>query len=72
MRRASIVLMMSLTGCAVGISDHRSPVCDWMVWYPRALQQQVAEELEHHPVPGVRRMLEDYGELRVRIRTLCE
>jgi len=73
MRRASIVAMVALlTGCATGGSDIRPAMCGWLVSYAPAFQKRAAEELDALPASAALRVLvEDYGELRARIRAAC-
>ena len=72
-RRARIVALAALvSGCATGGSDVRPAMCGWVVPYAPALQAQAAAELDALP-PGaaLARLVEDYGELRARIRAAC-
>lgn len=61
--------MVQLTACAPAGSE---PVCFTLVPYDGQIQRQVAEELA-----GLRdgsvlaRMIDDYGDLRARIRGAC-
>ena len=73
MRHAIIVALVALlTGCATGGSDVRPAMCGWMVTYAPAMQARAAEELDALPVGSVLRVLvDDYGELRARIRAAC-
>ena len=73
MRLASIVAtVVLLTGCATGGSDVRPAMCGWLVAYAPGFQKRAAEELEALPDNAVLRILiDDYGELRARIRAAC-
>jgi hypothetical protein len=73
MRLASIVSLAALlSGCATGGSDVRPAMCGWLVNYAPAMQTRAAEELNALPADSTLRVLiEDYGELRVRIRGAC-
>jgi hypothetical protein len=47
-------------------------MCGWVVAYPPALQAQAAAELAAlEPASAIARLVEDYGELRARIRAAC-
>ena len=71
-RLATIAATALLTGCATGGSDVRPAMCGWLVRYPPALQQRAADELDALPPDSTLRVLvEDYGELRARIRAAC-
>lgn len=70
-RLVSIAAMMLSTGCVGVGSDARPAMCDWMVHYSREMQKQAADELEQHDLPTLRRLIEDYGELRARMRAVC-
>lgn len=69
--RVTIAAMTLLSGCAAAGSDIRHPACDWLVSYPREMQARAAEELARHDVPALRRLVEDCGELRARLRASC-
>jgi hypothetical protein len=73
MRLASIVATAALlTGCATGASDVRPAMCGWLVTYAPALQARAANELDALPDGAALRVLvDDYGELRARIRAAC-
>lgn len=71
MRPMRIVAMALLSGCGAVSSDIRPAVCDWLVVYPRDVQAKAAEELARCDAPIVLRMIDDYGELRARIRAAC-
>lgn len=64
--------MMLLIGCAGVGSDARPAMCEWVVHYSRDIQKQAADELKQHDLPTLRRLIEDYGELRARIRSVCQ
>lgn len=74
MRRLATIAAAAglLTGCATGASDVRPSMCGWVVEYPPAMQARAADELGALPVgSALARLLEDYGELRARIRAAC-
>ena len=73
MRLASIVATVALlTGCATGASDVRPAMCGWLVAYTPAMQARAADELNALPAGSALRVLvDDYGELRARIRAAC-
>ena len=65
----SIALMALLGACAPAGSE---PVCFALVPYSGAVQVQAAEELAALPDGSVlARMIDDYGDLRARIRGAC-
>lgn len=65
----SIALMALLTACAPVGSE---PACFALVPYSPAVQVQAAEELTALPTGSVlARMIDDYGDLRARIRGAC-
>jgi hypothetical protein len=48
-------------------------MCGWLVEYPRAMQMRAADELDALPIgASLRVLIEDYGELRARIRAACQ
>lgn len=71
MRHVSIVLLVLLSGCAGTASSVRPPFCDWLKHYSADLQQAAADELERNDVPVLRGLVDDYGELRARMRGAC-
>lgn len=74
MRRLATIAVTAvlLTGCATGGSDIRPAMCGWVVEYTPAAQARAADELDLLPPDGALRVLiEDYGELRTRIRAAC-
>lgn len=59
-----------LTGCATAVSD--GPVCPALAQYPPEVQRQAATEINALPPDAALvRMIEDYGELRARLRAAC-
>ena len=72
-RRARIVALAALlSGCATGGSDVRPAMCGWVVAYAPALQARAAAEFAAlDPASAIARLVEDYGELRARIRAAC-
>lgn len=71
-RLVTIALMTLLTACAGAGSEVRPAVCDWLRAYSRDFQARAAGELEALKTPSaLRTMIEDYGELRARIRAVC-
>ena len=65
----SIALMVQLTACAPAGSE---PVCLALVPYDGQTQRQAAEDLAALPDGSVlARMIDDYGDLRARIRGAC-
>ena len=65
----NIALMALLTACAPAGSE---PVCLALVPYDRQTQQRAAEERAALPNGAVlARMIDDYGDLRARIRAAC-
>jgi hypothetical protein len=66
----SIALLVLLASCTTVSSD--GPFCPALVPYPPEFQRRAAAELVALP-PGsaLARMIEDYGELRARIRGAC-
>ena len=68
-RLPSIALMVLLTACAPVGSE---PVCFTLVPYDTRSQHQAAGELAALPAGSVlARMIDDYGDLRARIRGAC-
>lgn len=68
-RLPSIALTALLSACAPAGSE---PACPALVPYSHAVQVQAAEELAALPARAVlARMIEDYGDLRARIRGAC-
>jgi len=64
------VPMVLLSGCGTAISD--GPFCPTLVPYSVEFQRRAAEELERLPIDSpLVRLIEDYGELRARIRGAC-
>lgn len=48
-------------------------MCGWVAEYAPAMQVRAAEELDAMPPESALRVLvEDYGELRARIRAACD
>ncbi len=69
-KRLVIALTVLLAGCAAAGSD--GPFCPALVPYPPELQQRAADEVAALPPNSVlARLIEDYGELRARIRAAC-
>lgn len=70
MTRLSIIALTALlAGCATTISD---PVCPPLAVYPPAVQDRAADELAALPAgAALARLIEDYGELRARLRAAC-
>jgi hypothetical protein len=69
-KRLAIAATVLLAGCATAGSD--GPLCPALVPYSPAMQQRAADELAALPRGSVlARMIEDYGELRARIRGAC-
>lgn len=67
--RPSIALTALLTACAPVGSE---PTCLALVPYSHAVQVQAAEELAALPTGStLARMIDDYGDLRARIRGAC-
>ena len=65
----SIALMALLTACAPAGSE---PACFALVPYDAQSQRQAAAELAALPDGSVlARMIDDYGDLRARIRGAC-
>ena len=65
----NIALMALLTACAPAGSE---PTCVALVPYDSQTQLQAAEELAALPAGSVlARMIDDYGDLRARIRGAC-
>lgn len=65
----SIALMALLNACAPAGSD---PACLALVPYDVQIQRQAAAELAALPNGAVlARMIDDYGDLRARIRGAC-
>jgi alkanesulfonate monooxygenase SsuD/methylene tetrahydromethanopterin reductase-like flavin-dependent oxidoreductase (luciferase family) len=74
MRRLATIAATAalLTGCAAAGSDVRPAACGWLVEYPPAVQARAAAELEAlAPGAALRALVEDYGELRARLRAAC-
>lgn len=71
MRLMRIGAMALLSGCGAASSDVRPAMCDWLVIYSRDVQTRAAEELMRCDAPMIARMMDDYGELRARIRAAC-
>lgn len=74
MRRLTATTLAAalLTGCAMGASDVRPAMCDWLRVYSRDFQARAAGELGALPTSAALRVLvDDYGELRARIRAAC-
>ncbi len=68
-RLPSIALMALLSACAAGGSDRP---CFALVPYSAEIQRQAAAELAALPRDAaLARMIDDYGELRARIRGAC-
>jgi hypothetical protein len=64
-----MIVMLWLTGCAMGGSDARSP-CPPVVDYTAADQTRAADEVDALPEGTVIvRMLSDYAVLRDQVRT---
>lgn len=62
-----------LSGCGVASSNVRPAPCDWLVSYQSSAQMRAADELASLPRDAALRVLiEDYGELRARLRAWCE
>lgn len=62
-----------LGGCGTASSDIRPAMCGWVAEYAPAMQVRAAEELDAMPPESALRVLvEDYGELRARIRAACD
>ncbi len=65
----SIALMALLGACAPAGSE---PICLALVPYSHAVQVQAVEDLTALPDgSAVARMIDDYGDLRARIRGAC-
>jgi ABC-type proline/glycine betaine transport system permease subunit len=65
----NIALMALLTACAPAGSE---PTCFALVPYSHAMQVQAAEQLAALPAGSVlARMIDNYGDLRARIRGAC-
>ncbi len=61
--------MALLAGCATAVSE---PYCPTLAPYPPPLQARAADELDRLPPDAaLRRLIEDYGELRARLRAAC-
>jgi hypothetical protein len=70
-KRLAIAATVLLAGCAAAGSD--GPLCPALVPYPPEVQMRAADELAALPPDSVlARLVEDYGELRARIRGACE
>jgi len=64
-----ILFSVFLAGCG----HNTSLVCPSIVPYSPSVQKEAATELKALPSNSiVARMIEDYGELRARIRASCE
>lgn len=60
-----------LAGCATAPSS--GPFCPELVPYSHAAQRAAAAELDALPPSAMlRRMIDDYGDLRARIRAACQ
>lgn len=70
MRHPLIIALTALpAACAPAVSD---PVCLALVPYAPAVQARAADELAALPPDAVlARLVEDYGELRARVRGVC-
>jgi hypothetical protein len=69
-KRLAIAATVLLAGCATAGSD--GPLCPVLVPYPAEVQLRAADELAALPPDSVlARLIEDYGELRARIRGAC-
>jgi hypothetical protein len=69
-KRLAIAATVLLAGCATAGSD--GPLCPALVPYPAHVQIQAADELAALPPDSVlARLIDDYGELRARIRGAC-
>ena len=65
----SIALMALLGACAPAGSE---PACLTLVPYSHSVQMQAAEELAALPAGSIlARVIDDYGDLRARIRGAC-
>lgn len=74
MKRLGIIGAMAalLTGCGTVSSEPRPAMCDWLVAYSPSIQQRAATELDAlPPASALRVLVDDYGELRARIRAAC-
>jgi hypothetical protein len=69
-KQLAIALTALLAACATAGSD--GPLCPALVPYPPEVQRRAADELAVLPPDSVlARMIDDYGELRARIRGAC-
>ena len=69
-KRLAIAATVLLAGFATAGSD--GPLCPALVPYPAEVQQRAADELGALPPDSVlARLIDDYGELRARIRGAC-
>lgn len=76
MRRSVRIVLLAisvatvlLAGCARVNSDL---YCPYVMPYTLEVQRRAADELDRLPADSeVRRMIEDYGELRARLREAC-
>lgn len=65
---AALVVLVS--ACATAVSDR--PHCPALAVYPPEFQAAAAEALDRlAPDDPLRRLVEDYGELRARLRVAC-
>jgi hypothetical protein len=69
-KQLAIALTVLLAGCATAGSD--GLLCQALVPYPPEVQRRAADELAVLPPDSaLARMIDDYGELRARIRGAC-
>lgn len=65
-------MAMLLTGCATGITDRGACAAIPVHEYSREMQTQAALELGTMPRgSAVRILVNDYGEMRARVRSVC-
>ena len=70
MRHLPSIALMALLGACAPVGSE--PACFALVPYSHAAQVQAAEELAALPDGSVlARMIDDYGDLRARIRGAC-
>ena len=70
MRHLPSIALTALLGACAPVGSE--PVCFALVPYSRSAQVQAAEELAALPAGTVLvRMIDDYGDLRARIRGAC-
>ena len=70
MRHLPSIALMALLGACAPVGSE--PVCFALVPYSHAMQMQAAQELAALPGGSVlARMIDDYGDLRARIRGAC-